>query len=412
MSAIARYRTALAHPGATRVTVAAFACRMLAGMVSLALLLFAEDATGSYAQAGLVSGAYAVALAFASPMWGRIADRRGPRAALAWSTSLQSLFFGLFVLAAVTSAWLPLLVPTAFLAGAATPPASAVSNAVFMAVVPGEDDRRSLFALSGLMTEGVFVVGPLLVAGIVAVLPPVYAVVVTACVSALGVWWLRSAPAVRLVDRERPRLAGPGLRLNWNRRQVHIQTVVALAAFAIGALQVSVVAHADELGASAGVFVAALACGGVVGSFCYGGMRLPGSAHVQLAVALALYGLAILVLGVGPAMVVTTALLLFIGFVNGPADAMETVLVGRYSSADTRSQAFAVLVASNWVGFAAGSFVAGLAVQHASPELGMVTAATAALVAAASMAFGTERPPLPVADRNEAGSLHGEAAQR
>src|SRR5439155_4409819 len=95
MSAIARYRAALAHPGATRVTMAAFACRMLAGMVSLALLLFAEDATGSYAQAGLVSGAYAVALAFTSPLWGRIADRRGPRAALAWSTSLQSVFFAL-----------------------------------------------------------------------------------------------------------------------------------------------------------------------------------------------------------------------------------------------------------------------------------------------------------------------------
>ncbi|MEU8872171.1 MFS transporter [Streptomyces javensis] len=412
MTAMVRYRVALAHPGAARVMLAAFACRMLAGMVSLALLLAAEDASGSYAQAGFVSGAYAIALAFTSPLWGRIADRRGPRAALAWATSLQSFFFALFVVMAATTAWPPLLVSTAFLAGAATPPASAVSNAVLMEVVPGEDDRRSLFALSGLMTEAVFVGGPLLVAAIVAVLPAVSTVVITAVVSSLGVWWLRAAPAVGAMDRGRPGLAGPGLRLDWNRRQLHIQMVVAAAAFAIGGLQVSVVARADELDASAGLLMAALACGGTLGSFCYGGLRLPGSAPAQLAVVLTLYGAAILALGVGPAAPLTGILLLLVGFVNGPADAIETVLVGRYAAASARSQAFAVLVASNWVGFATGSFVAGLAIQYASPGFGMAMAATAALVAAGSTALAASRPERRTGGGGETGRLYDETAQR
>src|SRR5688572_17388616 len=100
MQLLSRYRSALAVPGIPRVMAAAFVCRLLAGMVSLALLLAAENATGSYATAGLVGGAYAVALAFTSPLWGRVADRWGPRRALATSTLLQSTAFTAFVLVA------------------------------------------------------------------------------------------------------------------------------------------------------------------------------------------------------------------------------------------------------------------------------------------------------------------------
>ncbi|WP_369373453.1 MFS transporter [Streptomyces sp. cg36] len=385
MAVVARYGSALSHPGVARVVASAFVCRMLSGMVSLSLLLVAADASGSYANAGAVSGAYAVALAFTSPAWGRIADRHGSRTALAWAVSFQTLFFGLFVTLVATSVWPGLLVPAAFLAGTATPPAAAVSNAVYMGVVADEEDRKTLFALCGLLTESVFVCGPLLVAAIVAVLPVLYAVVVTAGISFAGVWWLRAAPAVARVDRERPALAGPGMRLDWNRRQAHIQLVVAAAAFAIGGLQVTVAAHAGELGTSAGLFIAALACGGVLGSFLYGGLRLPGTGPAQLTVALTLYGGCILALGFGPATLLTVGLLLVIGFVNGPADAIEAILVGEYASAGTRAQAFAILVASNWVGFAAGSFVTGVVVQHASTTAGALTAGAAALVAAVSM---------------------------
>ncbi|MFH8982851.1 MFS transporter [Streptomyces varsoviensis] len=411
MAVIARYGSALSHPGIARVVTAAFVCRMLSGMVSLALLLVAEDASGSFANAGAVSGAYAVALAFTSPMWGRIADRRGSRTALAWAVCLQTLFFGLFAALVAASVWPGLLIPAAFCAGAATPPAAAVSNAVYMAVVPEEDDRKTLFALCGLLTESVFVCGPLLVAAIVVLLPVLYAVVVTAAVSFVGVWWLRAAPAVRRVDRERPPLAGPGMRLDWNRRQVRIQLVVAAAAFAIGGVQVTVTAHAGALGTSAGLFVAALACGGVLGSFLYGGLRLPGTGPAQLTVALALYGGCVLALGLGPAALLTVALLVVIGFVNGPADAIETVLVGEYASAASRAQAFAFLVASNWVGFAAGSFVTGVVVQHASTAAGALTAGAAALCAAASMALSAAkeiRRPVP---RPEPGSAEAPTGQ-
>jgi MFS family permease len=384
MHPLTRYRTALACPGVARVTAAAFTCRLLAGMVSLSLLLAAERATGSYAGAGAVLAAYAVALAFTSPLWGRVADHRGPRMALAVATSLQSAAFAMFVLLAATSAATLFLVVSAFLAGAATPPAAAVSSAVYVRTVPDEQARRTLFALNGMLTESVFVLGPLAVAGVVLVLSPVYAVVLCAVTSASGVWWLRAAAALRAMDADRPSLT-TRLRMAPSRRQAHLFLVVAVAAFAIGALQVSVVAHAAELAVSSGALLAILAVGGVVGSFLYGGMTFPGSLVPQLALALTLYGGFILVLGFGPGVAASAVLLFAIGAVNSPADAIESLLVGEYSPRETQSQAFAVLVAANWIGFAAGSAVGGALVQHVSIGLAATCAALAALGAAASL---------------------------
>lgn len=395
MTALTRYRTALAIPGMARVMGAAFACRLLAGMVVLALLLVAHRATGSYASAGAVSGAYAVALAFTSPLWGRIADRRGPRTALAVASVLQSTCFTLFVLTAMTQPWPPALTVLAFLAGACTPPAGAISNTV-IAKVTDEEAKRTLFSLSGLLTETVFIAGPLIVAGVVAVLAPIYAVVVTAVTSAAGTWWLRGARAVRAIELDRPEQV-ENLALHRNPRLAHLLAVVVLGAFSLGALEVSLVAHADGLRMSAGVLLAAMACGGAVGSFLYGGMRLPGSPLLQLVGALTLFGLLVATIGLGPGAVATLVVLTVAGAVNGPSDTLQTMLVGDYSTDGTKSQAFAVLIAANWVGFAAGNGIAGVLVERYSPGVGAGAAAVTTVVAAGSLLVPLARKRTPVA---------------
>lgn len=382
MQALVRYQAALSSPGVSRVLGAAFLCRMLAGMVSLALLLAAEHATGSYASAGAVSAGYATALAFTSPLWGRAADRRGPRAALAIASAVQATAFALFVFLAASGSTPVSLIVSACLAGACTPPATAVANTVLSRYVPDEEAKRTLFALNGLLTESVFVLGPLIVAAVVIVLAPLYAVVLCAVTSVIGVWWLRGAPTVRKLDQDRPSLATRfGLLANW--QQATVLLVVAIAAFAIGALQVFVVAQANSLDTSAGVLLAVMALGGAGGSFLYGGTKLPGSLLAHLIVALALYGGGILVLGLGPGVLVATVVLFAVGVVNGPADAIEALLVGRYSPEHGQSQAFALLISANWIGFAAGSAVGGAAVQYVSIGFGAVCAAIAAIVAAA-----------------------------
>src|SRR5688572_13404100 len=58
-------------PGALRALVASTVARVPLAMIGIGLLIHAEHLTGSFAAAGLVSGAYAVATGAGGPLLGR-----------------------------------------------------------------------------------------------------------------------------------------------------------------------------------------------------------------------------------------------------------------------------------------------------------------------------------------------------
>lgn len=385
-SMLNRYRTALDIPGIPRVITAAFTAYLLSGMMNLSLLLAAQRITGSFAAAGLVAGAYAGALAFAAPFWGRLVDRKGPSGPLLWAVGAQATMVAVFVVAGTWTSATAVLLVSAGLAGACTPPTSTVARRV-MAAVPDEAAQRTLFALSGFITEAVFIIGPLVVALMVLVVHPLWAVGAAAVASGAGALVLRGSAAARQLDQEIVERTVTNDRPRWNAAQIRVLGVIALGAVAIGGVQVSVVAHAQVLGTSEGVFVAALAVGGVVASFLYGGLALPGSLPVQLAVFLALYGALILTLAFAPVFAVSIVLLLLIGAATGPADGIEAMLIGQCTPPAGQSQAFAVLVTANWVGFAVGSAAAGSVIERVAPAAGVVLAGVAALAAALLAVF-------------------------
>ena len=72
-----RYRSLLALPGARAPVVLSAAGSMPIGMFGLGILLLARDATGSFAEAGRVVGAFSVANALGAVAQGRLMDRLG-----------------------------------------------------------------------------------------------------------------------------------------------------------------------------------------------------------------------------------------------------------------------------------------------------------------------------------------------
>ncbi|WP_220449754.1 hypothetical protein [Nonomuraea longispora] len=70
----ATYRALLRTPGATAFFSTATAGRVGIAMTSLGLVWLVHGRTGSYAVAGLVTGAFAVAEALAGPQLGRLLD--------------------------------------------------------------------------------------------------------------------------------------------------------------------------------------------------------------------------------------------------------------------------------------------------------------------------------------------------
>src|SRR3954467_5726066 len=72
-----RYGAVLALPGARRPMIASALGSMPIGMFGLAILLLAHDATGSFAVAGRVVGAFGLGNAFGAVAQGRLMDRLG-----------------------------------------------------------------------------------------------------------------------------------------------------------------------------------------------------------------------------------------------------------------------------------------------------------------------------------------------
>ncbi len=75
---LADYRAAQTAPGAARPVLASLLARLPIAMGSIAILIYVQRSTGSYASAGLVSAGTLLGVATGSVAQGRLIDRLGP----------------------------------------------------------------------------------------------------------------------------------------------------------------------------------------------------------------------------------------------------------------------------------------------------------------------------------------------
>jgi MFS family permease len=73
-----RYSDLFRAPGVRAALVASVVGRLPIGMATLAILLFLQDRTGSFALAGTATALYVLGLAMVAPFLGRMIDRLGP----------------------------------------------------------------------------------------------------------------------------------------------------------------------------------------------------------------------------------------------------------------------------------------------------------------------------------------------
>src|SRR5688500_6949218 len=97
--------TLTSTPGALRILGSSVIARLPLAMLGIALLVHAHDLPGSFAAAGLVAGASAVATGAGGPLLGRLVDRRGQTAVLVPSVLATA---GLLAVAAALPAGAPL----------------------------------------------------------------------------------------------------------------------------------------------------------------------------------------------------------------------------------------------------------------------------------------------------------------
>src|SRR5687768_12739621 len=116
-----RYGTLLALPGARRPVLLSALGSMPIGMFGLAVLLLAEDATGSFAVAGRVVGAFGLGNALGAVAQGRLMDRHGQTRVLRPAAVGHALACTALVVVALEDAAAGWLYPFAALGGRTLP---------------------------------------------------------------------------------------------------------------------------------------------------------------------------------------------------------------------------------------------------------------------------------------------------
>lgn len=122
------YRRALAVPGARVFFLAAALARVGIAMTGLGLVWLVHSSTGSYAVAGLVTGAFALAEAGVGPQVARLVDRHGQTRVLPALLGAHGGAVVLLVVLAALHCPAALLVGSGVLAGGTIPQVGALST--------------------------------------------------------------------------------------------------------------------------------------------------------------------------------------------------------------------------------------------------------------------------------------------
>jgi predicted MFS family arabinose efflux permease len=380
------YTQILRRPGIAVITAATLLGRLPIGISGLAILLYVREVTGSFAAAGVATGALALGSAAGAPFQGRLVDRRGVE-------MLVSLAFvhgcGLLLVWALGAAGAPggALAASAFLTGASLPPLSSVLRGRWPSLLADAPHLvKSAYALDSVLIQIVFVVGPLLTTAIVALSGPEYALAVSAAAvlggTTLLVGGLRGKPEPQRPDADTPALglgalAAPGLR-------TLVLASVPLG-FCFGTIQVVLPAFSDSHGARelSGVLIAVWAASSGAAGLLYGARPPRGrsieTVHVCFALLLPLGCATLLAAGSPLAMALLVPLA---GAPIAPLVASRNELVERVAPRGTATEAFAWPLTALVAGVSVGASVAGSLTEAHSWSAGVLAAVAVASVGA------------------------------
>jgi Major Facilitator Superfamily len=252
----------------------------------------------------------------------------------------------------------------------------------------GDDDRTAAYSLVYLVQELAILTGPLILAGAIAVASPAVALIVVAALTAVGgVGFAASARAPEGASRA---ARSPGFVL----RVRAVRLVLAMALFvgaAIGALEVAAatLATAHHAPAAAGILIASLSIGGILGAVVYAGRRWHSAPARRLVRLLALVTVALAITIAAHGLVIVAVLLLSAGIGLNPALTTFSLIIDQHVPERAAGEAFGWLSTAIAGGTGGASAIAAaLAQHHHDAQAAFVVAAVAAAGAAIVSAFG------------------------
>jgi MFS family permease len=359
----AAFGRVLRADGVLPLAAASILARLPIGMAAIGLVLYLQQETNSFADAGATAAAFAVGLGLTAPVLGRLVDSRG-----------RGIFFPAGVVSALSmaavvglgSAGAPtaLLIAAAALAGAAEPPLGGVIRHRLPQLVEPAD-VPTVFAVDSILIELFFILGPLLAGGLAATAGPGEALLAAALLGLVGSFWFTLQLPAHRPDPElvaaRPRggaLSSPAIRL----------LIFAGLPFGatFGALDIALPAFGVVHGSAAlgGAFAASISFGSVLGGVAYGARpRALGPPRVAFLRLAALQGALVLPLLLVPSVGAMFFFAALAGICIAPLISTRSELVRETLPPGTGNEAFSWVSVSIGFGASIGSAVAGPLVE-------------------------------------------------
>ncbi|HEY0637128.1 MAG TPA: MFS transporter [Pseudonocardiaceae bacterium] len=395
------YRRLFTVPHLPAVVIWALLARLHMTCTSISLTFLVADWTGSYARAGLVVAAIIFGWGVGGPVRGRAIDRGNPARQLLVTGLLYTV--GIGALALLPASYWPVAPVIAFLTGLTVPAAGQVGRAMYPRLAHGPA-LHAAYTAEATFQELLFLTGPVAAAGMVALAGPRAALGMVA-VLALGGTLGFVVVLRRVGDRALPRpvteqdhtgrlLAVPGLGL------AVLASLLVVAAFST--VDLALVAWARDRGspALAGVLVAVLATGSLLGGLVSGGLRGTREPRLWLRTLCVALGLGAVAFTLPPfagldAPLLVMAVLFLGGLFLAPAAATSNALIGRLAPDHRRAEVFGWAATARTTGAAVAAPVAGVLMDTSGPSLAAVTGCALALLAVLAAAFITVPAPVP-----------------
>jgi MFS family permease len=377
------YRLLLRPPGIPRLVVSVLIGRIPIGIFSLAIVLLVRQQTGSFAQAGAASAAWAIGAGIVAPLQGRLVDRFGQPEVLLPSTLLNAAAVGGIVLAARAGQPTWVLAVLAWLGGAALPPLGACMRSIWATTFAGDAAaRNTAYTFESMIAEAFYIVGPAITTLLIAISSPSAAMLVAIGLSVLGTVGFATARLARSWrddhDGERPRagaLASPGMRT--------LMLAIVPTGISFGTLEVAMpafsVAHGHRA-ALAGFLLSAMAAGSVLGGLWYGGRHWSGPPVRRFILLQGIFALGLLPLIVADSLPLMALLMVVAGLALAPVAATGYLVVDRIAPAGTVTEATTWVMTANVAGGALGAAVGGVVVQNVSVHAALAIACAGPLI--------------------------------
>jgi MFS family permease len=366
-----------------RILLASLLCRFPTALVPLGAILLVKEKTGSFAFAGAVVGGLSLARAVTAPPKGLLLDKYGQSLVLLPTGVLNGASLAGLTFAADARS-VGGMVAASLCAGSTTPPTTACARVLWPHLTKdaGLGLTEQAYNLDAVFEETTLILGPLVVAAVVAFSSAGAVMLLAAGITAVGSWLFSAIASSVGVE--------PELRARARPRPIRVRslrTILLSTGFVgctWGAITVGLVATAERLGANhdAGLLLALVGAGSVIGGLIHGAFtqRLPLSARHS--VLLAATGILCLPLLAATSLSLAAVCSVVAGLPFAPVLACQYTLISAYAPRGAEAEAFTWGAALLGGGVAAGSAITGVALRAGTAPIFGAFAALAVLTAA------------------------------